>query len=222
MQKAREALEILHSQDMDGLSGSAQVHEDKSEAGSGVVDSISSSAGGESLAGKKSLTSQHLLPRIKVTKDEREEEKRVTAIDESRGIYRELTVTYGNRLEVLGLLLVEEGTSFPMAHTMVKSMVKKYYQPTIDKIEEQVLAVHEKYKAYDLDAEDISLIEDDGGSSVNSSSTKGSISTVNSQKYESATERFARRERRHSGEGQVEGERDELQDLKKQMMMLHI
>merc|ERR1712100_486988 len=103
---------------------------------------------------------------------------------------------------------------------MVKSMVKKYYQPTIDKIEEQVLAVHEKYKAYDLDAEDISLIEDDGGSSVNSSSTKGSISTVNSQKYESARQKRLREEKeaRIAEKDKLKGERDEiLQDLKKQM-----
>ena len=35
MQKAREALEILHSQDLDGLSGSVQMQDEKSEADSG-------------------------------------------------------------------------------------------------------------------------------------------------------------------------------------------
>ena len=211
MQKAREALEILHSQDVDGLSGSIQIQDEKSDAGSSV-------GGNSSMIERKSLTSQHLIPRIKVTKDERDEEKRVTAIDESRGLYRELIVTYGNRLEVLGLLLVEEGTSFPVAHTMVRSMVKKFYQPTIDKIEEKVLAIHEKYKAFDLDIDESSICEDDS-SSVNSASTKNS-STVNSQKYESARQKRIREEKeaRQAEKDKLKKERDDLLgDLKRQL-----
>ena len=214
MQKAREALEILHSQNVDGLSGSVHIQDEKSDAGSGVADS--SSVGGDSMVGKISLTSQHLLPRIKVTKDEREEEKRVTAIDESRGRYRELIVTYGSRLEVLGLLQVEEGTSFPMAHTMVRSMVKKYYQPTIDKIEERVLAIHERYKAFDLDVDESSVCENDS-SSVKSASTKSSTTNI---KYESARQKRMREEKesRQAEKDKLKEERDKLLgDLKKQL-----
>ena len=50
-------------------------------------------------------------------------------------MFRELTVTYGNRLEVLGILLVEESTTYHHAYSMVKSMVRGYYSNLLTLLE---------------------------------------------------------------------------------------
>lgn len=113
-------------------------------------------------------------------------------------------------------MLVEEGTTFSMAHTMVKSMVKKYYQPTLEAIENQVFAVYEKYKEYDLDSDDTTIGEGDD-ISLNSVSTKNSKISTKSQKYESAHEKRLREEREAQKieKDRLRKERNEIIDMLK-------
>ena len=140
MKKARAALKILHEQDIDGLSASLAGSVSVSCESLDSTISISHSNSNRS-PDRLSLTSQHLNPRLKTIRDEREEEVRITQVDESKGVYRELIVAYGNRLQVIGLLLVEDSTTFEKAHSMVKHMVRKFFEPTFEIIGTQLQAL---------------------------------------------------------------------------------
>ena len=52
-------------------------------------------------------------------------------------IFRELVVTYGNRLEKIGTILVEDSTTYHQAKAMVKSMVRKYFASTFQILNEK-------------------------------------------------------------------------------------
>ena len=154
MKQARAALKILHEQDIDGLSASFAGSASVGSSSMGAEFSVTSSPTRQHRVHEKaSLTSQHLNPRVKVMQDERTEEARVTKVDESKGIYRELIVVYGNRIEELGLLLVEDSTTFVKAHSMVKHMVRKYFEPTFEIIEKQLRALSDDQRCDEEDRE---------------------------------------------------------------------